>query len=65
MPHSGKKLTSARVKAVCGHEYRASILYIDEQDLNEQRALLSKMECLDCIEKKQATVNDGRERRLA
>ena len=57
--HNGKKLTSAKIKAVCGHEYRASILYVDEQDLNEQRTILSQMGCLDCIERKQTASDDA------
>lgn len=65
MSHSdGKKLTSARIKAACGHEYRAGILYESERDLSEQRATLSKMNCLDCIEKKQAAVDKKGERRI-
>jgi hypothetical protein len=52
MFQSDKKLTSQIIKATCGREYRASILYTDEQDLRDQRSLYEQFDCLDCIDKK-------------
>lgn len=49
----GKKFTTEIITAACGHEYKAGILYKDEQDLREQRVSLAQFECIDCIEAKQ------------
>ena len=41
-----------KIKAACGHEYKARFYYNDEQDLREQCSIFTRFDCADCHLKK-------------